>query len=164
MLPQTFVAFSLFLSTTALPTESSSPRSNDMGTIPHSKRCDFEDGHGRIDCGFFSLVFGEMDPTASDIEVKTRLTITGAGFQNKYVLNCGEGGGEYWNSLTSELPFTVDIHPGNTCRQTFPNTGASHDGLWIKYANQFVNAPSDSRCGDTLSLGLGRRCIIAVNP
>ncbi|KAH7152739.1 hypothetical protein EDB81DRAFT_881702 [Dactylonectria macrodidyma] len=93
----------------ALPTEPVSP-----ADIAIAKRCDFEDDFGCVDCGTFSVVFGDTSKQGTDVEVKTWLTITGAGFRYRWQLNCSNGG-ETWNSFTSELPWTVDIHPGNTC-------------------------------------------------
>ncbi|KAI9003255.1 hypothetical protein BC832DRAFT_560349 [Gaertneriomyces semiglobifer] len=118
----------------------------------------WEDSYGPISPGYFSIIIapssgslyvwimteGNPKPNASNL---------------KYA-SCRNFGNE-WTSLTSELPWTVDIHPGNMC-----NT-SNEDNLWIKYSNQFLNIPTDSRCAVYRGfLGLTRdvRCIIPERP
>ncbi|KAF4980011.1 hypothetical protein FZEAL_3873 [Fusarium zealandicum] len=117
------------------------------------KRCVWNDGHGDIDCNFFSVVFGDNSVGGS----KGTITIRGSEWKTDGGLNCG---GDQWTSFTSPLPFTVDIHGGNACKTTI----SSHfDGTWIKYSAQWLDVPSDTRCGDVGTLNKSRRCIVPIN-
>ncbi|KAF5013758.1 hypothetical protein FDECE_256 [Fusarium decemcellulare] len=64
-----------------------------------------------------------------------------------------------WSSFTSPLPWIVDFHPGNICKTKIGNDII--DNAWIKYADDFVNMPADTRCGWVGMFNGLRRCIIA---
>ncbi|KAJ4319272.1 hypothetical protein N0V84_006463 [Fusarium piperis] len=118
---------------------------------PNEKRdCVWNDGHGDIACGFFSVVFGDNSVGGS----KGTVTIRGETWKTEGGLDCGN---DNWTSFTSPLPFTVDIHGGNACHATI---SGHFDNTWIKYSAQYLDVPSDTRCGDVGTLNKSRRCII----
>ena len=51
--------------------------------------------------------------------------------------------GENWVTMTSWLPYTVDIHSSaNACGGVLANV----DNLWVDYAATRANVPDDARC------------------
>ena len=132
-----------------------------------TKRCTWNDGIGDIDCGFLSVLFGqnECDPDRWTITIQAHDMDRAGGS-----LNCPSGGGYGgWTSFTSSLPYTVDIHGGNACTHAFDSDNCillsgAWDDVWINYANQHLNIPTDARCGPIWVNGESRRCIIAIRP
>ncbi|KAL2681123.1 hypothetical protein Neosp_008727 [[Neocosmospora] mangrovei] len=114
------------------------------------RQCVWNDGHGDISCGYFSVVFGDNSVGGS----KGTVTIRGETWKTEGRLDCGN---DNWTTFTSPLPFTVDIHGGNACHTTI---SGHWDNTWIKYAAQYLDVPSDTRCGDVGTLNKSRRCII----
>ncbi|EXL64900.1 hypothetical protein FOPG_18856 [Fusarium oxysporum f. sp. conglutinans race 2 54008] len=112
------------------------------------KRCVWNDGHGDIACGFFSVVLG-----------REYVTIKGNGWRVHGKVDCS-GGGDKWKSFTSPLPLTVDIHAGNACIND--DYSGNYDNTWIKYAKEYLDAPSDTRCGAVGDYNAFRRCIIPI--
>ncbi|KAM0435844.1 hypothetical protein ACHAPT_002735 [Fusarium lateritium] len=127
----------------------------DLTTVfSNEKRdCLWNDGHGDISCGFFSVVFGDNSVGGS----KGTITIRGENWKTEGGLDCGSD--DNWTTFTSPLPFTVDIHGGNACHTTI---SGHFDNTWIKYSSQYLDVPSDTRCGDVGTLNKSRRCIIPV--
>ncbi|KAK3390115.1 hypothetical protein B0H63DRAFT_507527 [Podospora didyma] len=107
--------------------------------------CTWDDGFGTIDCGYWSIVFGDGN-IAGHTNV---LTIKGSNFEQGF---------------NSPLPYVISIHPGNACRTGVFPIGEYYDNAWINYANQHLDLPSDSRCGPVHQQKKGRRCIIAQRP
>lgn len=100
--------------------------------------------------GYFSVVFGDNSVGGS----KGTVTIRGETWKTEGRLDCGN---DNWTTFTSPLPYTVDIHGGNACHTTI---SGHWDNTWIKYATQYLDVPSDTRCGDVGTLNKSRRCII----
>ena len=115
----------------------------------------WSDPYGPIASGYFSIVMS----SAVDINLGTQsATIYGENQQpSPYALNCPS----YWNALDSWLPWVVSVH---TSEQFCELTNA--DNLWIAYANQWLNIPTDTRCGpvEEDNFYTKYRCIIAINP
>ncbi|KAJ3540615.1 hypothetical protein NM208_g4982 [Fusarium decemcellulare] len=109
-----------------------------------NKRCSWNDGHGDISCGYFSVVVSSDD-----------FVMSGNGWQKTHFYSCDNE----WSSFTSPLPWIVDFHPGNICKTKIGNDII--DNAWIKYADDFVNMPTDTRCGWVGMFNGLRRCIIA---
>ncbi|KAJ3540590.1 hypothetical protein NM208_g4990 [Fusarium decemcellulare] len=118
----------------------------------HEKRCVWNDGHGDISCGYFSIVFGDNSIEGG----KSKVTIRGETWKTEGNLNCGNGG-DIWTTFTSPLPWTVDVHSGNACKTTI---SGHWDNTWVKYSAEFLNLPSDTRCGDVGKLNKSRRCLV----
>ncbi|KAK6714891.1 hypothetical protein SNK04_005818 [Fusarium graminearum] len=134
MLSKTFFMTLLALGASAAPIEGEVQKDN-IG-----KRCDWNDLHGQISCGYFSVVMSFDD-----------ITIRGDGWTQKYNIDCSKE----WSSLRGQLPWTVEFHPGNAC------AGTNYDNMWIKYADTTLDIPSDTRCGAVGPNNSLRRCIIA---
>ncbi|KAM5345159.1 hypothetical protein ACJ41O_011021 [Fusarium nematophilum] len=143
------VSSKIFISTLLALGASAVPMKSDTEQL--DKRCTWNDGHGDIDCAFFSVVFGDGSVLGS----KGSVTIKGNGWQAGGNLDCGSD--DNWTSFTSQLAFTVDIHGGNACHTTL---GGHFDNTWIKYASQYLDVPSDTRCGNVGTLDKSRRCIV----
>ncbi|KAF4453012.1 hypothetical protein F53441_4243 [Fusarium austroafricanum] len=113
----------------------------------------WDDGHGPISrsSGYFSVVFVGERPAGP----KSKLVIKGEGWEKKANLNCDKE----WTSITSPLPWTIDIHTGNACGSYWA-VGYAFDNVWIKYSGEFLNVPSETRCGDVGQGNWSRRCII----
>ena len=109
------------------------------------KRCDFSDGYGPVPCDHFSVI----------VRWDGYVSMRGDGWSTSQQLNCG---GDQWLDITSPLPWIVRVHGGNAC------TGSGFDNTWIAYANQWLDTPSDTRCGPVCSENSCRRCLIFVNP
>ncbi|KAJ4003735.1 hypothetical protein NW752_011158 [Fusarium irregulare] len=105
------------------------------------KRCDWNDLHGQISCGYFSVIMSFDD-----------VKIRGDGWSEKFKIDCSRE----WSSLSiPRLPWTIEFHPGNAC------DGTNYDNMWIKYADTTLDIPSDKRCGAVGKNNVLRRCIIA---
>jgi hypothetical protein len=99
------------------------------------------------------------------------VTIAGSGWEQTIWMKCWstiEQHGSpqedpYWNAASPpQLPWTLSISSGNTC------ASAGFDNIYIKYGAEWLDVPSDSRCGtvqDTFILtSKHKRCLIPVNP
>ncbi|PNP82928.1 hypothetical protein FNYG_03806 [Fusarium nygamai] len=119
------------------------------------KRCTWDDGHGPIDCSFFSIVFGANGNDRNHFVIKAN------NFEQQDYMPCKIFQYDSYDSYNSPLPWVLMLAPGNTCAVATP--GAWWDGLHIKYASTFLNTPTDTRCGP-VDNGWGRRCIISQRP
>ncbi|KAH7464221.1 hypothetical protein FOMA001_g17811 [Fusarium oxysporum f. sp. matthiolae] len=111
------------------------------------KRCVWNDGHGDIACGFFSVIFSYKHVTINSEK----------GWRADGDVNC-EASGDVLTSFIPPLPSTLYIRGGNACKDTFSN---HYVNTQIGYGNQFLDVSSDTRCGP-LTLDKSRRCIIPV--
>ncbi|EEU41293.1 uncharacterized protein NECHADRAFT_106298 [Fusarium vanettenii 77-13-4] len=146
---KTFLITLLALSVSAIPLQSRE-ENQPKPSLDKSHECVWNDGHGDISCGYFSVVFGDNSVGGS----KGTVTIRGETWKTEGRLDCGN---DNWTTFTSPLPYTVDIHGGNACHTTI---SGHWDNTWIKYAAQYLDVPSDTRCGDVGTLNKSRRCII----
>ncbi|KAK4187545.1 hypothetical protein QBC35DRAFT_551891 [Podospora australis] len=160
----------------------------------NTTRCEWDDGFGALNCTSFSITFGNggiwgyktlvsiylpFPPTSPPPDPKAGHDDDQSNFRKTQMeLNCTNPTdstspdsikhlGETWETVngTSELglPYVVSIHGGNACYSTqFP--GEAFDNTWIKYADQWLNVPTDERCKAIYWNGKGRRCFIDINP
>jgi hypothetical protein len=105
----------------------------------------WNDGMGEISSGYFSFF---IYPSTPQVELHG---------EGQATLNWNIGC-DTWTSLDSWLPWTLDVHPGAGICSTY-----GWDNTWVKYSNQFLNIPTDTRCG-IYSDGGFARCIVAINP
>ncbi|KAK4459684.1 hypothetical protein QBC42DRAFT_299207 [Cladorrhinum samala] len=141
--------------------------------------CQWQDDWGPVGCGSFSVVFGNLDPFM-DVCLRYVVSIHGEDFKDTFSLSC-ESDGDVWKGIKyAGLPYWVSIHTGNLCvmGDNCEAYGGYYDNAWIKYANQFVNTPTDDRCSffawDDGQLAVGEdrskehrkslRCIISIAP
>ncbi|KAK4451422.1 hypothetical protein QBC34DRAFT_378276 [Podospora aff. communis PSN243] len=127
-------------------------------TASLESRCTWHDGHGIIHCDYFSVVM----PNWANYDGVTRFDIKGSNFHAQQHIDCDRP--NEWQGFTSPLPFVLSIHPGNPCidRPIWPS---NWDNLWIRYANQHLNALTDSRCGEVgVIQHREMRCIIKQRP
>ncbi|KAK4445748.1 hypothetical protein QBC34DRAFT_428723 [Podospora aff. communis PSN243] len=131
-------------------------------------RCTWNDDHGPISCGYFSVVisyywYNGITRHAFDIK--------GENFKVVRELDCTQA--HLYQNFHSPLPFAVQVHPGNVCHynptfENFNNLLTIYREQWIRYSNQHLNVLTDTRCGPvTLNRVNGasaRRCIIAQRP
>jgi hypothetical protein len=76
---------------------------------------------------------------------------------SQYYMTCYD----VWTACDSWLPCVVSVHSSwQFC------SGQNTDDLWIAYANQWLNIPTDPRYGpvDALAAAGGIRCIIPIRP
>ncbi|KAK4445747.1 hypothetical protein QBC34DRAFT_428722 [Podospora aff. communis PSN243] len=135
------------------------PADNDTFNSTESSlksRCSWNDGHGPIHCDYFSVVipyaWSQTGPFKEEFDIK------GFNFAVKRSIHCGRA--NQWQSFTSPLPWVLQIHPGNTCHYNPQGMWSDFDNTWIRYSNQFLNTPTDSRCGRVGSGNRDMRCII----
>ncbi|KAK3984164.1 hypothetical protein QBC44DRAFT_22899 [Cladorrhinum sp. PSN332] len=111
--------------------------------------CQFLDDWGPVDCGSFSVVFGNLDTGISDNTcVRFLVSITTDIAQYRKLLSC-KNEGDVWTGISPlTLPYEVSIHTGNLCLDGYSCNDYSgwYDNAWIKYSNQWVNTPTDSHC------------------
>ncbi|KAK4160695.1 hypothetical protein QBC43DRAFT_359169 [Cladorrhinum sp. PSN259] len=136
---------SLALPSPFTPDRTSNHRLDESNDQP----CQFDDGWGPIDCGYFSITFGNIDSQISnDTCARFLASLNGQDFQDLAGLSC-DNEGDVWNSIsTSALPYVVGIHTGNLCLEGYScnDYAGWYDNTWIKYADQFLNTPTDNRC------------------
>ncbi|KAH7200628.1 hypothetical protein BKA60DRAFT_470075 [Fusarium oxysporum] len=141
---------SLAVSTSAIPLKSNTSEkpkpSLDKTKDDHlDKRCVWNDAHGDIACGFFSVIFSYKQVTVNSEN----------GWRANGDINC-EASGDIVTSFITPLPSTLYIRGGDACKDTFSN---HYDNTQIGYGNQFLDVSSDTRCGP-ITLDKSRRCII----
>ncbi|KAK4196033.1 hypothetical protein QBC40DRAFT_310194 [Triangularia verruculosa] len=145
------------------PTNVSSDATNLSQGRPHSLdggSCTWDDTLGDADCGTFTVTFGD----GSIWGFKAYTTVRLPNFSTDFILNCSNHG-DAWTAVTNTpgLPYIISIHGGNGCIST-DFRWEDWDNLWIKYANQWVNVPTDERCSNVFWNGKGRRCVIEIRP
>ncbi|KAK0737249.1 hypothetical protein B0T21DRAFT_347636 [Apiosordaria backusii] len=124
------------------------------------KPCTWDDSLGEAACGTFTVTFGDGGIWGN----KPYTTVRLPGFQTNFMLNCSNHG-DAWKAVenTPGLPYIISIHGGNACITT-DFWWEAFDNAWIKYANQWVDVPSDERCKSVYWNGKGKRCVIAIKP
>ncbi|KAK4223657.1 hypothetical protein QBC38DRAFT_425113 [Podospora fimiseda] len=150
--------------------------------------CHFLDNWGPVPCDSFSVVFGNPAPwIGKNTCARFYVKVTTNGFQNRTLLSC-DNNGDVWTPINlAPLEYEIGIHTGNLCFQGYKcdDVKGRYDNTWIRYANQWVNAPTDGRCvfiswrdgdgnteGDVEGMGGSRyipekkslRCIIGSEP
>ena len=71
---------------------------------------EFHDGHGKVPCTHFSVVFGNGSPMGG----KGTITIQGINFRKRTELSCANP--NEFEGFETELPFVVLIKGGNACK------------------------------------------------
>ncbi|KAK4661250.1 uncharacterized protein QC763_703990 [Podospora pseudopauciseta] len=124
------------------------------------KPCTWDDTFGEVDCGSFTITFGD----GSFLGWKLYTTLRLSNFSVHFDLNCTHMG-DVWTTAPNApgLPYVISIHGGNGCIST-DFWWTDWDNLWIKYANQWVDVASDSRCTSVYWNRKGRRCVIETRP
>lgn len=142
--------------------------------------CHFYDGHGDVNCDWFSIVFG--DPHSSDTPVRKIVITTynaSVGYQDmvntwQASFSCptgSSGGGDpasvVWEDFKSASTHTksdLQLHGGHMCTGTM-NEGEKYDNMWLRYpadTGPVYDIPSDGHCGKVGNLNLARRCLIPM--
>ncbi|KAF5026015.1 hypothetical protein F66182_1917 [Fusarium sp. NRRL 66182] len=129
--------------------------------------CAWDDGHGFVAWNQFSIVFGLGDtiaPSSKSSIVIKGYTLKGDEFhywEKRMQLSCERDWtgplSPSWTTITSPLPLTIEIRPGNICH-SFKK--AEWDHTWIKYGSQKYDLPQD--CVRVGRESLGRRCILDI--
>ena len=150
------------LTATALTTLATIFRTSSAGS--------WNDGHGPIDDGFFSVVFsaepspygGEPTPETMNVWIQDyqHTKNNGGVFNDNNLCNSNVNAGLWW-TYDSFLPYTVDILAGyHWCyNQPFDTWGDTH----VEYAGWKGQVYGCSKCG-VLPDGVTARCIIPLEP
>ncbi|KAK4445759.1 hypothetical protein QBC34DRAFT_471567 [Podospora aff. communis PSN243] len=136
----------------------SEDNNNSTDTSSLESRCTWNDGHGPIHCDYFSVIIPHFYRRGN-----LAFGIYGNNFAVGRTVNCNQA--NVYQSFTSPLPWVLQLHPGNACHFN-AQPGSDWNNLWLRYSNQQLNTPTDSRCGPAIVGGSwdNMRCIIKQRP
>jgi hypothetical protein len=101
----TFITYTYLFSACHLSFPTMAGPTKFMGTTESNSQCMFSDGVGPIDCGYFSVI----------MQSDGQLTISSSTYKQTFHTSCADPSGNTLEVIQSQLPWNLEIHPGDIC-------------------------------------------------